>query len=196
MVVWMFVALIITQTYTANLASMLTVEKLEPTVDNVDQLRESNAIVGCGRGSFMKNYLHDVLHFHPTNIRRFYSAEDYAEALRSKQIAAAFLEVPGAKLFLAKYCKEFIQAGPKYKIGGFAFVMLLHFLLRDYVFVCLFIRKFRLSQTTSRYIGMSGTLFNKSRLRHVLCLFMINFTGISKEITIASYCEQSPDAGN
>ncbi|XP_054813212.1 glutamate receptor 2.8-like [Prosopis cineraria] len=121
MVVWLFAGLIITQTYTANLASMLTVEKLEPTTDDVDQLRKGNAIVGCDRGSFLKNYLYEVLHFQPTNIRQISSEEEYAEALRNKEIAAAFLEVPVAKIFLAKYCKEFIQAGPMYKIGGFAF---------------------------------------------------------------------------
>ena len=122
MVVWLFVALIITQTYTANLASMLTVERLEPTVDNVDQLRNSNALVGYGEGSFLKNYLQEVLHFHPTNLRQFDMLEDYAEAFRRKEIEAAFLEAPAAKIFTAKYCKEFIQAGPMYKIGGFAFV--------------------------------------------------------------------------
>ena len=122
MVVWLFVALIITQTYTANLTSMLTVEWLEPAVDDVDQLRNSNAMVGYSTGSFLKNYLDDVLHFNPANIRQFSSHEEFAEALRRKEIGAAFLEVPGAKIFLAKYCKEFTQAGPMYKIGGFGFV--------------------------------------------------------------------------
>ncbi|KAJ1423135.1 Ionotropic glutamate receptor [Sesbania bispinosa] len=106
MVVWLFVALIITQTYSANLTSMLTVERLEPTVDNVDQLRNSNAVVGYSIGSFLKNYLQEVLQFHPTNIRQFGALEEYAEALRRKEIAAAFFELPAAKIFLAKYCKS------------------------------------------------------------------------------------------
>lgn len=38
MVVWLFMALVITQTYTANLASLLTVSKLEPTVVDVASL--------------------------------------------------------------------------------------------------------------------------------------------------------------
>ncbi|KAL1350070.1 hypothetical protein AAHE18_07G200100 [Arachis hypogaea] len=121
MVVWLFVALIIMQTYTANLTSMLTVERLEPTIGDVDQLRNNNAMVGYSTGSFLKNYLHDVLHFNPANIRQFRSHEEFAEALRRKEIAAVFIEAPGAKIFLAKYCKEFIQAGPMYKIGGFGF---------------------------------------------------------------------------
>ncbi|MED6157671.1 hypothetical protein PIB30_025449 [Stylosanthes scabra] len=121
MVVWLFVALIIMQTYTANLTSMLTVERLEPTISDVDQLRNNNIMVGYSTGSFLKNYLHDVLHFNPANIRQFRSHEEFAEALRRKEIGAIFIEAPGAKIFLAKYCKEFIQAGSMYKIGGFGF---------------------------------------------------------------------------
>ncbi|WVY99476.1 hypothetical protein V8G54_025546 [Vigna mungo] len=122
MVVWLFVALIITQTYTANLASMLTAERLEPTIDNIDQLRNSNIRVGYSSGSFLKHYVENVLQFHPENLRNYGELEEYAEAFRRKEIGAAFLEAPAAKVFLAKYCKEFIQAGPLYKVGGFGFV--------------------------------------------------------------------------
>jgi len=101
---------------------MLTAERLEPTIDDIDQLRNSNIRVGYSAGSFLKNYVTEVLKFHPENMRNFGALEEYAEALRRKEIGAAFLEVPAAKIFLAKYCKEFIQAGPLYKIGGFAFV--------------------------------------------------------------------------
>ncbi|XP_017423557.2 glutamate receptor 2.8 [Vigna angularis] len=121
MVVWLFVALIITQTYTANLASMLTTERFEPTIDNIDQLRNSNIRVGYSSGSFLKHYVEKVLQFHPENMRNYGELEEYAEAFRRKEIGAAFLEVPAAKIFLANYCKEFIQAGPLYKIGGFGF---------------------------------------------------------------------------
>ncbi|RVW42972.1 Glutamate receptor 2.7 [Vitis vinifera] len=97
MVVWLFVALVITQSYTANLTSMLTVQQLEPTVADIETLKSSNSMIGYCRGSFVSAYLKDVL-------------------------AAAFLEAPFAKLFLAKYCKSFMAAGPSYKVGGFGFV--------------------------------------------------------------------------
>ncbi|KAM1583129.1 hypothetical protein ACFX10_030778 [Malus domestica] len=121
-VVWLFMALIITQTYTANFASMLTVQQLEPTVTDVDALLRTNAMVGHGRGSFVSAYLREVLGFHPNNILQFNSSEEYALALRSKVIAAAFLEAPLAKIFLGKYCKAFMAVGPTYKVGGFGFV--------------------------------------------------------------------------
>ncbi|GAV64037.1 Lig_chan domain-containing protein/SBP_bac_3 domain-containing protein/ANF_receptor domain-containing protein, partial [Cephalotus follicularis] len=122
MVMWLFVALVITQTYTANLTSILTVKRLDPTVKDIESLQKSNAMVGQCRGSFVARYLTDVLHFHPNNIKNYTTPEHYAQGLRSGEIAAAFLEAPFAKLFLAKYCKDFIAAGPTYSVGGFGFV--------------------------------------------------------------------------
>ena len=127
MVVWLFVALIITQTYTASLASMLTVERFEPTVDSIEKLRSSHAMVGYDKGSYLKRYLRDALDFNPDKIKQFNSSEKYAEALRKKEIAAAFLDVPEANIFLAKHCKGFVQAGPTFKIGGYGFVLLQRF---------------------------------------------------------------------
>ncbi|KAK4851437.1 hypothetical protein QYF36_015175 [Acer negundo] len=121
MVVWLFVALVITQTYTANLSSILTVKKLEATVTNIETLQRSNAKVGHCRGSYLARYLVEVLDFKDNNIINFSSANNYAEALRTREIEAIFLDVPIAKLFVAKYCKEFIVAGPTYKTGGFGF---------------------------------------------------------------------------
>ena len=125
MVVWLFVALVIMQTYTANLISMLTVQHLGPTVTDVEALKSSNAIIGHCTGSFLSKYLVDVLHFNANNIKNFNSIEAFAQALETQEIAAAFLEVPLANLFLAKYCKGFTIAGPTYKVGGFGFVILL-----------------------------------------------------------------------
>ncbi|CAN6690969.1 unnamed protein product [Malus baccata var. baccata] len=122
MVVWLFMALIITQTYTANLASMLTVQQLEPTVADVDALLRTNARVGYCKGSFVSAYLTEVLRFPHNNIMQFNTTEEYDLALRSKVIAAAFLEAPFAKIFLAKYCKAFMPVGPTFKVGGFGFV--------------------------------------------------------------------------
>nr|POE59601.1 glutamate receptor 2.1 [Quercus suber] len=121
MVVWLFVALVIMQTYTANLTSMLTVQHLGPTVTDIETLKSSNAIIGHCSGSFLSRYLVEVLHFNPNNIKNFSSTEAYAHALKNGEIAAAFLDVPLANLFLAKYCTGFTKAGPTYKVGGFGF---------------------------------------------------------------------------
>ena len=125
MMVWLFVSLVLTQTYVANLTSILTVRRLEPTVTDVESLRNGNEMVGYLTGSFVENYLVEVLNFHQSNIKTYDSAQEYVNALRRQEIAAVFLEAPLAKLFLAKYCKEFITAGPTYKVGGFGFVSIL-----------------------------------------------------------------------
>ncbi|XP_073124757.1 glutamate receptor 2.6-like isoform X1 [Henckelia pumila] len=120
-VVWLFVALIITQSYTASLTSMLTVQHLKPVIDHIEILKSENAHVGCSKRSFVKGYLEEALHFKSENIKNFTSTEAYADALWSGEIAAAFLEVPVAKLFVAKYCKSFVIAGPTYQVGGYGF---------------------------------------------------------------------------
>lgn len=122
MVAWLFIALVITQSYTANLASMLTVQKLEATISNIETLQKMNAAVGSGKRTFVGRYLKDVLRFPDEKIKEYHTPSDLAGALRNQQIVAAFLEVPFAKLFLAKFCNEFMISGPTYQIGGFGFV--------------------------------------------------------------------------
>ncbi|XP_022848459.1 glutamate receptor 2.8-like [Olea europaea var. sylvestris] len=120
-VVWLFVALIITQSYTASLTSMLTVQNLEPKIANIETLKSNNALIGYSQRSFVRGYLEGPLGFKSSNIRNFTSTDEYAQALRSGAIAAAFLEAPVAKLFVAKYCKSFTIAGPAYQVGGYGF---------------------------------------------------------------------------
>ncbi|KAL5715909.1 hypothetical protein ACHQM5_017668 [Ranunculus cassubicifolius] len=122
MLVWLFVAIIIIQSYTANLTSMLTIPRIESKGITVEHLRNSNAKVGCDGGSFVVRYLEEALGIDPRNIIQFYSYTDYPQALEKGQIAAAFLEIPYIKVFLAKHCKGFALVGPVYKVGGFAFV--------------------------------------------------------------------------
>ncbi|KAJ1423136.1 Receptor, ligand binding region [Sesbania bispinosa] len=73
------------------------------------QVRNSNAVVGYGAGSFLRNYLQEVLQFHHSKIRQFSELEEYAEALRRREIAAAFLEVSCIQNFP---CKAFPKGSP------------------------------------------------------------------------------------
>ena len=139
--VWLFVALIISQSYTASLTRMLTVPRLEPKVANIDTLRNSNAVIGYSRKTFVKDYLLNVLHFNPNNIKNFSSFEECADGLKNGRIAGAFLEVPTSKVFLAKYCKSFMTTGPTYKFGGYGYVILYPFSFIE-VYVCYFSHSF------------------------------------------------------
>ncbi|KAG6409699.1 hypothetical protein SASPL_127741 [Salvia splendens] len=82
-----------TQSYTASLTSMLTVQELKPTITDVNELIRSKETVGYhnGKGSAKGG------------------------------ISAAFDEIPYVKLFLAKYCSKYIMVGPTYKTDGFGF---------------------------------------------------------------------------
>ncbi|CAI9286505.1 unnamed protein product [Lactuca saligna] len=116
-----YLALIITQSYTASFASMLTAQRLEPTITSVEMLRNMNATVGYCNGSFINYYLKDVLGFNSFKVNSYNSTHRYAEALNSGEIAAIFLEAPVAKVFLAQYCKSFVRTGETFKVGGFGF---------------------------------------------------------------------------
>lgn len=122
MVVWLFVALVITQSFTASLTSLLTVQQLDQTTIDIETLKKNGAKVGCDANSFVGKYLEVVLGFQPNNIRRIGSGDYYPQALKSGEIAAAFIEAPYVKVFLAKYCEGFITSGPAFKVGGFGFV--------------------------------------------------------------------------
>nr|POE90492.1 glutamate receptor 2.2 [Quercus suber] len=121
MVVCLFVALVITQSFTASLTSLLTVQQLDQTTIDIETLKKSGAKVGCDANSFVVKYLEVVLGFQPNNIRRIGSGDYYPQALKSGEIAAAFLEAPYVKVFLAKYCEGFTTSGPAFKVGGFGF---------------------------------------------------------------------------
>ncbi|KAJ6433516.1 hypothetical protein OIU84_017245 [Salix udensis] len=122
MVMWLFLALVLTQSFTASLSAIFSDRGNDLAIVDVETLRSTGAKIGCDGGSFVVVYLRDVLKIHPDNIVRIYSEDDYAQALVNEDIAAAYLEVPYLKVFLAKYCKGFTTSGPIYKVGGFGFV--------------------------------------------------------------------------
>ncbi|XP_059451031.1 glutamate receptor 2.8-like [Corylus avellana] len=121
MAVWLFVALVITQSFTASLTTLLTIQRLDPIKVDIETLKKSGAKVGCDANSFVVKYLEEVIGFHPNNIKRMHTEDDYPQALMTREIAAAFLEVPYVKMYLAKYCDGFTTSGPTFKVGGFGF---------------------------------------------------------------------------
>ncbi|KAK6939608.1 Ionotropic glutamate receptor [Dillenia turbinata] len=106
---------------TANLSAIMTVKQLQPSVVSIEELKGTNAGVGCNGNSFIVKYLIDVLDINPKNIRRINSIDEYPEAFTTKKIAAGFFVVPHAEVFLAKYCHGYMTAGKSYKLGGFGF---------------------------------------------------------------------------
>lgn len=125
MIIWVFVMLILTQSYTASLASLLTVQQLRPIVTDIKDLLRNGDTVGYAENTYVSDVLRDV-GFDDSKLKEFKSTEDL-DALLSKGsknggIAAAIDETPNMKLFLAKYCSKYTMIGPIFKTDGFAFV--------------------------------------------------------------------------
>ncbi|XP_031479083.2 glutamate receptor 2.5-like [Nymphaea colorata] len=125
-IVWVFVVLILTQSYTASLTSMLTVQQLQPTVTDIQTLLRNGESIGYQNGSFVRDMLIDQLNVPKNKLKAYNSPEEYADALtngsKNGGVGAIFDEIPLIKLFLAKYCDGFAMVGPVYRAEGFGFV--------------------------------------------------------------------------
>ncbi|KAG6409698.1 hypothetical protein SASPL_127740 [Salvia splendens] len=121
LIIWFLVVLILTQSYTASLASMLTVQKLQPAVTDVDFLIRNNKHVGYMQGSFVYGLL-KKMNFPESHLVEYNSPEKLNELLSNGRIAAAFHEIPYIKLFLTKYCSGYTMIGPINKANGFGIV--------------------------------------------------------------------------
>lgn len=143
LIIWFLVVLILTQSYTASLSSMLTLEQLEPTITDVHELiKNSNEYVGYQKDSFVLGLLKQMK-FDVNRIRSFSTPEECDELLvkgsKNGGIAAALHEVPYMKLFLAKYCSKYTMVQPTYKSDGFGFVSILSLFFTCYnLCICVF----------------------------------------------------------
>ncbi|KAJ6673847.1 IONOTROPIC GLUTAMATE RECEPTOR [Salix viminalis] len=125
LIIWCFVVLVVTQSYTASLSSLLTVQQLQPTVTDVHDLIMKGEYVGYLRGSFVLEILLG-LGFHKSKLRVYNSPEEchelFSKGSGNGGIAAAFDEVPYTKLFLSKYCSQYTMIDPTFQTAGFGFV--------------------------------------------------------------------------
>lgn len=121
-VVWLMVVFVLTSSYTASLSSMLTVQRLEPNVTDIEWLKVHKLNVGCDGDSFVRKYLEDVLDFKKDNIKNISSQYAYPNEFQKGTISAAFLELPYEKVFMNRYCKKYTASNPLSRFGGLGFV--------------------------------------------------------------------------
>ncbi|KAE8771018.1 Glutamate receptor 2.5 [Hordeum vulgare] len=126
-VIWCFVVLVIVQSYTASLSSILTAKRLRPSVTNLGQLLSNGDYIGYASGSFV----HSVLRkqgFAENRLKAYGMEEEYANALRKGSnnggVAAIVDEIPYLTSFLSdpRYHNEFQMINGLYKTPGFGFV--------------------------------------------------------------------------
>ncbi|XP_037452497.1 glutamate receptor 2.7-like [Triticum dicoccoides] len=121
---WCFVMLVIVQSYTASLSSMLTANRLQASVTDPIQLLHNGNYVGYQNGSFVHSMLR-TLHFEERKLKALSTQEEYADVLRkgSKRggVSAIFDETPYINSFLSQHGKEFQKVGPIDRTVGFGF---------------------------------------------------------------------------
>ncbi|KAF5208221.1 Glutamate receptor [Thalictrum thalictroides] len=124
-IIWVFVVLILTSSYTASLTSMLTVQKYQPTVTDIKDLKKNGDYIGYQKGSFVKELM-ESMDFDSAKLMPYDSPEEYHAALqkgsRNDGVSAIVDEIPFIKIFLAKYCKTYMMVGPTHRTAGFGFV--------------------------------------------------------------------------
>ncbi|XWS27303.1 hypothetical protein CRYUN_Cryun26dG0103200 [Craigia yunnanensis] len=125
LIIWIFVVLILTQSYTASLASMLTVQRLQPSVVDINELKRNGDYVRYETGSFVKDLLVNKLQFEENRLKPYSTREEFDEALskgnKKGGVAAIFGAQNCIELFLAKYCDKYMTAGPTFKTDGLGF---------------------------------------------------------------------------
>nr|XP_011469464.1 PREDICTED: glutamate receptor 1.2-like isoform X1 [Fragaria vesca subsp. vesca] len=114
-VIWVFVVLILTSSYTATLASMMTVKEM--------QLKARGNYIGYQGSSVVTTHAVQNLNF--SGAKPYNSAEEYANALSrgSKHggVSAIVDEVPYIKVFLAKYSTGYSMIKFASTTNGFGF---------------------------------------------------------------------------
>jgi len=124
LIVWLFVVLIISSSYTASLTSILTVQQFSPTISGIGSLIGSNTPIGYPAGSYIGNYLSEELNIAASRLIPVDSIASYARALSlgpSKGGVSAIVDtLPVIQLFLSTKC-SFTTVGPEFTKGGWGF---------------------------------------------------------------------------
>ncbi|KAJ0262926.1 Glutamate receptor 2.4 [Hirschfeldia incana] len=122
---WYFIVLVLTQSYTASLSSLLTTQQLNPTETSMKNLLAKGGPVGYQRDSYILGKLRES-GFPKSRLVPFNSAQECEELLRNGPskggVSAAFMEVPYVKVFLGQYCKKYRMVEVPFDVDGFGFV--------------------------------------------------------------------------
>uniref|UniRef100_A0A1J3FSN4 Glutamate receptor n=6 Tax=Noccaea caerulescens TaxID=107243 RepID=A0A1J3FSN4_NOCCA len=123
---WYFIVLVLTQSYTASLASLLTTQQLNPTITSMRSLLERGEKVGYQRTSFIHGKLIEA-GFPPSHLVPFDTAEKcdglLSNGTKKGGVSAAFVEIPYLRIFLGQYCHaNYKMVEEPFNVDGFGFV--------------------------------------------------------------------------
>eukprot|EP00268_Persea_americana_P036054 TRINITY_DN3554_c0_g1_i2.p1 TRINITY_DN3554_c0_g1~~TRINITY_DN3554_c0_g1_i2.p1 ORF type:complete len:906 (-),score=165.97 TRINITY_DN3554_c0_g1_i2:220-2937(-) len=124
MMVWLFLLMVITSSYTASLTSILTVEQLSSPITGIDSLIASSMRIGFQVGSFAESYLTESLNIHQSRLVSLKNPEEYERQLQlgpeNGGVAAIVDELPYVELFLANQ-SDFGIIGDMFTKNGWGF---------------------------------------------------------------------------
>ncbi|KDP43779.1 hypothetical protein JCGZ_22406 [Jatropha curcas] len=124
LIIWLFVVLILSSSYTASLTSILTVEQLSSPVKGIESLISGNEPIGYQYGSFAENYLINAYNIDKSRLVPLNSEQEYAKALKDGPkkggVAAIVDEKAYIELFLSSNC-EFSIVGQEFGRNGWGF---------------------------------------------------------------------------
>lgn len=121
LIIWLFVVLIITSSYTANLTSILTVQQLSTEdIKDLYSLLSSTHPIGFQTGSFTQRYMIENMNVAEERLVALTGPDDYKRALEQKRVAAIVDERPYVELFLSTNCK-FKTVGIEFTKSGWGF---------------------------------------------------------------------------
>ncbi|XP_024522343.1 glutamate receptor 3.2-like [Selaginella moellendorffii] len=119
-IIWLFVVLILTSSYTASLTSILTVRKLRPSIQGLSRLVGSKVRIGYQQGSFVKDYLFQ-LNVDNDRLVPLPSISTYSSALAAKEVGAVVDELPYMQPLLSSDCKFALSGEEKFSESGWGF---------------------------------------------------------------------------
>ncbi|XP_062009475.1 glutamate receptor 3.7 [Rosa rugosa] len=124
MVVWLFLLMVITSSYTASLTSILTVQQISSPITGIDSLIASNWPIGYQVGSFAYSYLTESLYIPGSRLVPLGSPEEYERALRQGPdnggVGAVIDELTYIELFLSRQT-DFGIIGQTFTRSGWGF---------------------------------------------------------------------------
>ncbi|KAJ7979518.1 Glutamate receptor-like protein [Quillaja saponaria] len=110
LVVWLILACVLMQSYTASLSSILTIDRLKPNYLTTNELIRKGYQVGYQNGSFVgEQFLKQRLKFDQTKLKPLDTISDYHHALRNGIVEAIYDEIPYIKVFLKKFGSNYID---------------------------------------------------------------------------------------
>lgn len=118
MILWTVLSFILVTGYTANLTSMLTVQRLLPKVKDLQSLIDAGEWIGYQSGSFVEGYLKCLGAKH---LRPYSTDVEYVQALTNKSVVAIVDEMPYIRVFLGLH-PNFAIVDRINHTGGLGFV--------------------------------------------------------------------------